>query len=231
MQSVVQQAADCMHKHIRTIDEYLEVRRDTIRAKLSFAILETGLENLIDEAVCHPVINKLSILAIDMILLGNVGRDTTDHETKLTIRAGHRFVQLGASAGWWQPQYHYHCHAPQQDQCPRHHGLGLQLSQGARSKVDGHLWEQNSEIQWGCRHRASNIHGWARQLGVGKRSVGLWKWAILWKEGTGNPENALGDLVAEGALRQNRPPAGWRILVVVDWKSPLIWGQERPEWN
>jgi len=73
MQSVVQQAADCMHKHIQTIDEYLEVRRDTIGAKLSFAILETGLENLTDEAVCHPVINELSILAIDMILLGNAG--------------------------------------------------------------------------------------------------------------------------------------------------------------
>ena len=62
-----------MHKHIQTIDEYLEVRRDTIGAKPSFAILETGLENLTDEAVCHPVINELSILAIDMILLGNVG--------------------------------------------------------------------------------------------------------------------------------------------------------------
>lgn len=95
---MVQQAADRTHKHVRTIEEYLEVRRDTIGAKPSFAILETGLENLTDEAVRHPIINELSILSIDMILLGNVGRVITDHGTKLTTGAGHRLVQLGASA-------------------------------------------------------------------------------------------------------------------------------------
>jgi hypothetical protein len=51
------------------------VRRDTIGAKPSFAILETGL-NLPDQAVQHPAIVELSILSIDMILLGNVSDDT-----------------------------------------------------------------------------------------------------------------------------------------------------------
>jgi len=78
----VQQAADRTHKHIRTIEEYLEVRRDTIGAKPSFAILETGL-NLPDEAVRHPIIDELSILSIDMILLGNVSRDTITYRTKV----------------------------------------------------------------------------------------------------------------------------------------------------
>jgi hypothetical protein len=49
----------------------LEVRRDTIGAKPSFAILETAM-NLPDEAVYHPDIVELSIVTIDMILLGNV---------------------------------------------------------------------------------------------------------------------------------------------------------------
>jgi len=71
----VQQAADRTHKHVRTIEEYLDVRRDTIGAKPSFAILETAM-NLPDEAVYHPVITELSILTIDMILLGNVSGDT-----------------------------------------------------------------------------------------------------------------------------------------------------------
>ena len=71
----MQQAADRTHKHIRTIDEYLEVRRDTIGAKPSFAILETGL-NLPDEAVHHPIIDELALVATDMILLGNVSRVT-----------------------------------------------------------------------------------------------------------------------------------------------------------
>ena len=76
------QAADRTHEYIRTIDEYLEMRRDTIGAKPSFAILETGLD-LPDEAVRHPIINELSILAIDMILLGNVSRDAITHRTKV----------------------------------------------------------------------------------------------------------------------------------------------------
>jgi hypothetical protein len=80
----VQQAADRTHKHIRSIDEYLEVRRDTIGAKPSFAILETGL-NLPDEAVYHPIIQELSIVTIDMILLGNVSRDATTRRTGLKL--------------------------------------------------------------------------------------------------------------------------------------------------
>ena len=79
----MQEAKDRTHKHIQTIDEYLEVRRDTIGMKPCFAILETGL-NLPDEAVRHPVINKLSTLAIEMILLDNVSRDTTIHIAMLT---------------------------------------------------------------------------------------------------------------------------------------------------
>jgi hypothetical protein len=78
----VGQAADRTHEYIRTIDEYLEMRRDTIGAKPSFAILETGLD-LPDEAVRHPIINELSTLAIDMILLGNVSRDAITHRTKV----------------------------------------------------------------------------------------------------------------------------------------------------
>jgi len=69
-QSVVQQAADRTHKHVRSIQDYLEVRRDTIGAKPSFAILELDMD-LPDEAVRHPIIEELSILTIDMILLGN----------------------------------------------------------------------------------------------------------------------------------------------------------------
>jgi hypothetical protein len=64
----------------------LEVRRDTIGAKPSFAILETAM-NLPDEAVHHPDIVELSTLTIDMILLGNVSGDTIPHMTGLTIRA------------------------------------------------------------------------------------------------------------------------------------------------
>jgi len=77
-QSVVQEAKDRSQRHIRTTDEYLEIRRDTSGIKPSFAILETGL-NLPDEVVRHPVIEKLSTLAVEMILLDNVSREATTH--------------------------------------------------------------------------------------------------------------------------------------------------------
>lgn len=111
-QSVVQQAADRTHKHVRTIEEYLEVRRDTIGAKPSFAILETGLENLTDEAVRHPIINELSILTIDMILLGNdiasynleQARGDDNHNI-ITIVMHHNKTDVQGAMDW---VYNYH---------------------------------------------------------------------------------------------------------------------------
>ena len=97
-QAVVQQAADRTHKHIRTIDKYMEVRRNTVGTMPSFALLGIGL-NLPDEAVLHPVIDELSALASDMISLSNVSQDTTafPHD-KVKISVGHGFIQRRASA-------------------------------------------------------------------------------------------------------------------------------------
>jgi hypothetical protein len=92
LQSLLQEAKDRTHKHIRTIDEYLEIRRDTIGAKLAFEILKFSL-NLPDEAVCHPVIDELSNLAREMILLDNVSRDASTHMARLTVIVGHDFIQ------------------------------------------------------------------------------------------------------------------------------------------
>ena len=93
----MQEAKDRTHKHIRTIDEYLEVRRGTIGMKPCFAILETGLD-LPDEVVRHPVIEKLLTLAVEMILLDNVSRNATTHMARLTAIVGHDFIQHRASA-------------------------------------------------------------------------------------------------------------------------------------
>ncbi|THH10180.1 hypothetical protein EW146_g8449 [Bondarzewia mesenterica] len=68
--SVVQQAADRTHSHIRDIDSYLDVRRDTIGAKPSFALLELGMD-LPDEVINHPVVQDLSLWTIDMLCIGN----------------------------------------------------------------------------------------------------------------------------------------------------------------
>ncbi|KAF9038910.1 terpenoid synthase [Hymenopellis radicata] len=68
--SVVQQAVDRNAHHIRDIDSYFDVRRDTIGAKPSFAINEVHL-NLPDKVMEHPVIKELTALCIDMLCIGN----------------------------------------------------------------------------------------------------------------------------------------------------------------
>ena len=92
----MQEAEDHTHKHIRTVDKYLEVRRDTVGMKIVFAMLEIGL-NLPDEAVRHPIINELSNLALEMIVLDNVSRYATTHMARLTVIVGHGFIQQRAS--------------------------------------------------------------------------------------------------------------------------------------
>jgi hypothetical protein len=69
--AMVQRTADRRLKHIRSVEEYFEVRRDTISVKPAFALIELDM-NLPDEAIKHPVIEELTILAIDMIILDNV---------------------------------------------------------------------------------------------------------------------------------------------------------------
>ena len=70
MDSVVQQAIDRNNSHIRDVESYFEVRRDTIGAKPSFAICEVHM-NLPDTVLNHPVIMKLTELCIDMLIIGN----------------------------------------------------------------------------------------------------------------------------------------------------------------
>ncbi|KAH9169505.1 terpenoid synthase [Lactarius sanguifluus] len=69
-QAVVQKAADQRHKHIRSVEEYFELRRDSIAARPAFTLIELDM-NLPKEAVQHPVIEEMTILAVDMIILGN----------------------------------------------------------------------------------------------------------------------------------------------------------------
>ena len=94
----MQEAKDRTDEHIRIINEYLELRRDTIEMKSYIAILEIGLD-LLDEAVRHPVINKLSTLAAEMALIDNGSRDATTHgEVNGHRRTWSHTVQHRASA-------------------------------------------------------------------------------------------------------------------------------------
>ncbi|THU78335.1 terpenoid synthase [Dendrothele bispora CBS 962.96] len=68
--SVVQQAVDRANDHIRDIEGYFRVRRDTIGAKPSFTLLEFTMD-IPDEVMNHPVVQDLTIWCIDMLIIGN----------------------------------------------------------------------------------------------------------------------------------------------------------------
>ena len=63
----MQQAHDRSEEHIRDVESYLVLRRETIGAKLAFALLDC------DEGVLNdPRIMELENAAIDIISLSNV---------------------------------------------------------------------------------------------------------------------------------------------------------------
>lgn len=71
LNAVVVQAKDRSRHRIRDIQSYLELRRNTIGAKPSFAIMEAEM-NLPEEVIKHPVMVELTNLTIDLLCIGNV---------------------------------------------------------------------------------------------------------------------------------------------------------------
>ena len=74
-QSVVVQAEDRDRNFYRSVESYLEVRRNTIGAKPSYALLEHDM-SIPDDIFNHPTIVLLRDTSIDMIILGNVSIST-----------------------------------------------------------------------------------------------------------------------------------------------------------
>ncbi|KAG2036834.1 terpenoid synthase [Suillus americanus] len=70
LEGTMQQAIDRNEHRIRDIQSYINVRRDTIAMKPSFALLELGLD-IPDEVMSHPIIETMTITSIDMIIIDN----------------------------------------------------------------------------------------------------------------------------------------------------------------
>ncbi|KAJ3934533.1 MAG: terpenoid synthase [Lentinula lateritia] len=68
--SVVEQAEDRVTHHIRDVESYLKVRRDTIGAKPSFALLHLG-SDLPEGFLLNPLVECITTLTIDLLIIGN----------------------------------------------------------------------------------------------------------------------------------------------------------------
>lgn len=70
LDAIVQQASDRSTNHIRDIDSYFSIRRDTVGTRPALTVCELYM-NIPDSVISHPVITKLTELCTDMIIMDN----------------------------------------------------------------------------------------------------------------------------------------------------------------
>ncbi|KAG2099847.1 isoprenoid synthase domain-containing protein [Suillus discolor] len=109
--SVVVEARDREQGHMRSLDDYLKLRRKTIGVKPCFPILEAGID-LPDEVFYHPVIMDLAECITDLVLIDN---DMISYNKEQAVgHEGHNIISIimfdlgldvsGAMA--WAAHYH-----------------------------------------------------------------------------------------------------------------------------
>ncbi|RKU48578.1 terpene cyclase, variant 3 [Coniochaeta pulveracea] len=111
LNAVVDEAKDRSHHRIRDVRSYLKLRRNTIGAKPSFAILEAGME-LPEEVLNHPVLVELTNLTIDLLCIGNdlvsynkeQASGDDEHNIITIIMANQHTTVTGALS--WVADYH-----------------------------------------------------------------------------------------------------------------------------
>ena len=79
---MIQEAADRENKRIRTVDDYLQLRRKTFATQATVSFLSFGLE-LPDKVLLHPVMQKVTLASMDILCIINVS-STFDRAYKLT---------------------------------------------------------------------------------------------------------------------------------------------------
>jgi Delta6-protoilludene synthase len=68
---VAQEADDRSKNHLRNVEEYLSLRRNTSGAPVCFTFIEFGVD-LPESVLEDPIISSLTSTAVDLILIINV---------------------------------------------------------------------------------------------------------------------------------------------------------------
>ena len=71
MKSMIKETEDRENKRVRTVDDYLEFRRETFAAQASISFLSFGLE-LPEEVLLHPVMKNVTLASMDILCIINV---------------------------------------------------------------------------------------------------------------------------------------------------------------
>jgi len=79
---MIKEAEDRENRRVRTVDDYLQLRRETFAAQASISFLSFGLE-LPEEVLLHPVMQNLTQASMDILCIINVSLKF-DRTRKLT---------------------------------------------------------------------------------------------------------------------------------------------------
>jgi len=79
---MIKEAEDRENRRVRTVDDYLQLRRETFAAQASISFLSFGLE-LPEEVLLHPVMQNLTQASMDILCIINVSLKF-DRTSKLT---------------------------------------------------------------------------------------------------------------------------------------------------
>ena len=71
MKSMIKEAEDRENKRVRTVDDYLQFRRETFAAQASISFLSSGLK-LPEKVLLHPVMQTVTLASMDILLIINV---------------------------------------------------------------------------------------------------------------------------------------------------------------
>jgi len=71
MKSMIKETEDRENKRVRTVDDYLEFRRETFAAQASISFLSFGLE-LPERVLSHPVMKTVTLASMDILCIINV---------------------------------------------------------------------------------------------------------------------------------------------------------------
>ncbi|KAF8122312.1 terpenoid synthase [Boletus edulis] len=197
LEAVVQQAIDRSGSHIRDIQSYIDIRRDTIGAKPAFALIELGLE-IPDEVMSHPAIQEMVVAAIDMICISN---DITSYNIEQSCgNDSHNVVtivmkELGTNVNgamlWAQD-----CHTELEQKFHAAMAALPELDEPLNSQVKEYC---NGLAQWVRANDDWEFEG-GRYFGDKGREIREKRWMFLLPKERKNGAQEVGPILVDGSL-------------------------------
>jgi len=71
MRSMIQEAEDRETKHVRAVNDYLQLRRETFGAQATISFLSFGL-GLPEQVLSHPIMQTVTLAAMNLLCIINV---------------------------------------------------------------------------------------------------------------------------------------------------------------